>query len=93
MAFWEDRSVPAPGNGSVKPRNHAEVSARIRRADANDPPGAPKPGPTGTRRSAEPRPAGRTGTPPAHSRRNGRPINRNIENQIPARPGGSQKIG
>ena len=42
MALWEDRSTPHPIVPFSKPRNHAEISGRIRGADPNDPPGAPQ---------------------------------------------------
>ena len=41
MAPWEDRSAPHPASAPQKPRNHAEVAERTRRASANDPPRAP----------------------------------------------------
>ena len=44
MALWEDRSAPHSTALPPEPRNHAEISGRIRGADPNDPPGAPESG-------------------------------------------------
>ena len=52
MAPREDRSTARPASAPQESRNHAEAAERTRRARANDPPGAPQPGPGARGRAA-----------------------------------------